>query len=173
MRAALGAAAGRGFDLAREPPLRAHLFALGEREHVLLLLLHHIAGDGWSLASAVARCCALLWGAAAARRGGCSAGVAGAICRLHAVAAAVLGAEERCGERDSAPACVLARSGLADLPDQIDLPSDRPRPAVSSYRGGQGWAARCGGAASGLAGVGARRAGRACSWCCRLGLRRC
>ena len=33
-----------------EPPLRAHLFVLGEREHVLLLLLHHIAGDGWSLA---------------------------------------------------------------------------------------------------------------------------
>ena len=26
------------------------LFALGESEHVLLLLLHHIAGDGWSLA---------------------------------------------------------------------------------------------------------------------------
>ena len=47
---ALSAAAGTGFDLAREPPLRAHLFALGESEHVLLLLLHHIAGDGWSLA---------------------------------------------------------------------------------------------------------------------------
>ena len=37
-------------DLAREPPLRVHLFALGESEHVVLLLLHHIAGDGWSLA---------------------------------------------------------------------------------------------------------------------------
>ena len=47
---ALSAAARQGFDLASEPPLRAHLFALGESEHVLLLLLHHIAGDGWSLA---------------------------------------------------------------------------------------------------------------------------
>ena len=47
---ALAAAARQGFDLAREPPLRAHLFALGASEHVLLLLLHHIAGDGWSLA---------------------------------------------------------------------------------------------------------------------------
>ena len=37
---ALSAAAGRGFDLAVEPPLRAHLFALGDSEHVLLLLLH-------------------------------------------------------------------------------------------------------------------------------------
>src|SRR6476620_8367150 len=47
---ALSAAAGAGFDLASEPPLRVHVFALGESEHVILLLLHHIAGDGWSLA---------------------------------------------------------------------------------------------------------------------------
>ena len=47
---ALSAAARAGFDLASEPPLRVHLFALGESEHVILLLLHHIAGDGWSLA---------------------------------------------------------------------------------------------------------------------------
>ena len=47
---ALSGAARTGFDLAREPPLRVHLFALGESEHVVLLLLHHIAGDGWSLA---------------------------------------------------------------------------------------------------------------------------
>src|SRR5262249_35805791 len=46
---ALTAASQAGFDLSREVPLRAHLFALGEGEHVLLLLLHHIAGDGWSL----------------------------------------------------------------------------------------------------------------------------
>src|SRR5262249_16147236 len=46
---ALSAAAGRGFDLACELPVRAHLYALSGREHVLLLVLHHIAGDGWSL----------------------------------------------------------------------------------------------------------------------------
>src|SRR5262249_37632764 len=46
---ALAEASQAGFDLSREVPLRAHLFALGEREHVLLLVLHHIAGDGWSL----------------------------------------------------------------------------------------------------------------------------
>ena len=47
---ALAEAASQGFDLAGELPLRAHLFALGPSEHVLLLLVHHIAGDGWSLA---------------------------------------------------------------------------------------------------------------------------
>ena len=47
---ALARAAGEGFDLCREVPLRAQLFALCEQAHVLLLVLHHIAGDGWSLA---------------------------------------------------------------------------------------------------------------------------
>ena len=47
---ALSRAAGQGFDLSREVPLRGHLFVLSARSHVLLLVLHHIAGDGWSLA---------------------------------------------------------------------------------------------------------------------------
>ncbi|RLK61737.1 non-ribosomal peptide synthase protein (TIGR01720 family)/amino acid adenylation domain-containing protein [Actinokineospora cianjurensis] len=38
------------FDLRRGPLLRALLLKLGEREHVLLLTVHHIAVDGWSLA---------------------------------------------------------------------------------------------------------------------------
>src|SRR4029453_231701 len=46
---ALTAAAGGGVDFGGGGPLRAHVFVLGEREHVLLLVLHHIAGDGWSL----------------------------------------------------------------------------------------------------------------------------
>ena len=37
------------FVLARETPLRARLVALDELEHVVLLTLHHIAGDGWSM----------------------------------------------------------------------------------------------------------------------------
>lgn len=36
------------FDLARAPLLRAHLFQLGDNEHVLVLAIHHIVADGWS-----------------------------------------------------------------------------------------------------------------------------
>jgi amino acid adenylation domain-containing protein/FkbM family methyltransferase len=61
----LGAAANREFDLTRDIPARAWLFAVGPHEHTLLLLLHHIAADGWSLGplrrdlaeAYLARCC--------------------------------------------------------------------------------------------------------------------
>jgi non-ribosomal peptide synthetase component F/SAM-dependent methyltransferase/acyl carrier protein len=37
------------FDLEREPPFRAELLRIAPQEHWLVLVLHHIAGDGWSL----------------------------------------------------------------------------------------------------------------------------
>ncbi|WP_033895144.1 condensation domain-containing protein, partial [Streptomyces anulatus] len=46
---ALRSAARYAFDLATEIPLRAELFSLAPDRHVLVLILHHIAGDGWSL----------------------------------------------------------------------------------------------------------------------------
>ncbi|WP_324613497.1 condensation domain-containing protein, partial [Streptomyces sp. SBT349] len=41
--------ASRPFDLATEIPFRAHLFTLSEGESVLLLVMHHIVSDGWSM----------------------------------------------------------------------------------------------------------------------------
>jgi acyl carrier protein len=49
LQAALDAGARQGFDLARDIPLRARLFAIAPERHVLLLVLHHIAADGGSL----------------------------------------------------------------------------------------------------------------------------
>ena len=130
---ALTNAAQRGFDLASEPPLRVHLFALGAEEHVLLLLLHHIAGDGWSLAPLardLARCYE-------ARRNGRTPELAALPVQYADYTLwqhEVLGAEE---DKESAIARQLAfwTGALKDLPDQVELPSDRPRPAVASHRG--------------------------------------
>lgn len=47
--AAIEAAAGYAFDLTAETALRAKLFRLSAREHVLVIVVHHIACDAWSL----------------------------------------------------------------------------------------------------------------------------
>ena len=135
LAAALGAAVNRGFDLARELPLRAHLYALEDTsDHVLLLVLHHIAGDGWSLRPLLRDLGALY----RARLEGTSASLPHLPVQYADYALwqqAVLGEE---AEASSAIARQLAfwKDALKELPEQLDLPADRPRPAVSSHRGG-------------------------------------
>ena len=129
----VAAAAGLGFDLSSELLLRAQLFVLGESEHVLLLVLHHITGDGWS------------WGPLARDLGRAYA----ARCRGSAPELAALPVQyadytlwqhEVLGE-ESDPDSAIARqlafwtSTLEGVPDQLELPTDRPRPAVASHRG--------------------------------------
>ncbi|HZC76465.1 MAG TPA: amino acid adenylation domain-containing protein, partial [Ktedonobacterales bacterium] len=135
LAAALADAARQRFDLAREPPLRAHLFVLGEREHVLLLVLHHIAADGWSL-TPLARD---LSRAYAARRQGRPAELAALPVQY---ADYTLWQRELLGEESDGASAIARqlefwRAALAGLAEQLDLPSDRPRPAVASHRGGR------------------------------------
>ena len=130
---ALASAARQGFDLSREPPLRAHLFGLAADEHVLLLLLHHIAGDGWSLAP-LARDLSRFY---EARRQGTAADLPGLPVQY---ADYTLWQHGVLGDEADAASAIGRQLGywtetLKGLPEQIDLPSDRPRPAVSSYRG--------------------------------------
>ncbi|MBV9063454.1 MAG: AMP-binding protein, partial [Alphaproteobacteria bacterium] len=130
---ALSGAAGEGFELGRDAPLRARLFRLSPEEHVLLLLLHHIAGDGWSLAP--------LWRdvslSYAARRQGRAPELSGLPVQY---ADYTLWQHEVLGDEDDGESAISRQLSfwtqtLKGLPDQLDLPSDRPRPAVPSYRG--------------------------------------
>ncbi|MYV62233.1 amino acid adenylation domain-containing protein [Streptomyces sp. SID4931] len=123
----------KGIDLTTELPLRVTLFALGEDDHVLLFVLHHIAGDGWSmkpLATDLAR-------AYEAR----TLGEAPHWTPLPVQNADyALWQQEVMGDEDD-PDSLFNRQlqywqeNLADLPQELDLPVDRARPAVASYRG--------------------------------------
>ncbi|MGX1543794.1 amino acid adenylation domain-containing protein, partial [Streptomyces adustus] len=134
LRATLAAAKARPFDLAADLPLRVELFELAPEQHVLQLVLHHIAGDGWSL-GLLARDLTAAY--AAHRRGG----------RPHREELPVQYADytlwqhELLGEADAYDSLLARQTNywttqLADLPEQLRLPCDRPRPAVASHRGG-------------------------------------
>ena len=129
----LSVAAATAFDLAREIPLRAWLFQIEPHRHVMLLLLHHIAGDGWSLAP-LARDLARAY---AARRHGEAPAWAELPVRYTDYTLwqrGLLGEED---DPDSTLAQQLGfwRQALAGAPDELELPADRPRPPVASHLG--------------------------------------
>ncbi|MBG0567780.1 non-ribosomal peptide synthetase [Actinoplanes aureus] len=123
----------RTWDLATDPPLRAFLFVLGPTEHVLLVVLHHIASDGWSMGP-LSRDLARAYEAR-------STGAAPDWAPLPVqYADYALWQRETLGSEDD-PDSELAgqlgywRDQLADVPDELELPLDHPRPAAPSYRG--------------------------------------
>ena len=91
----LGAAVAFGIDPGREIPLRAWLFRLEPTRHVLLLLQHHIASDGWSVGPLM-RDLARAYGRGPGR-GARLGRAARAVRRLHPVAATTPGGRERPG----------------------------------------------------------------------------
>ena len=129
----MDAAARHEFNLASELPVRASVFTLSQDEHVLVLLCHHIAADGWSMQVLMADLAA----AYVARRDGR---------QPDWLNLPVQYADYTLWQRDlfgpDAAGGVLAgqiqywRQALAGLPDELALPSDRPRPAEPSHRGG-------------------------------------
>ena len=119
----------RPFDLERGPLIRARLLRLAEREHWLQLTLHHIITDGWS-SGVLARELSELYGA---RRRGEEASLP---------ALPVQYADYAVWQREWLRGEVLEQQlaywkpALAELP-VLELPADRPRPAVASFRGGR------------------------------------
>ncbi|MFP2934031.1 condensation domain-containing protein, partial [Pyxidicoccus sp. 3LG] len=116
------------FDLARGPLLRVTLMRLGAREHVLVLTMHHIISDAWSTGVLIQEMMALY----PAHR----AGHAAPLPEL-----ALQYADYAVWQRERLQGDALEqqlgwwRKQLAGAPSHLELPLDRPRPAVQTSRG--------------------------------------
>ncbi|MEV8107747.1 amino acid adenylation domain-containing protein [Streptomyces sp. NPDC088135] len=119
--------AGRTFDLAAEPPYRAQLLKLGAEDHVLMLVIHHIASDGWSNGP--------LFRDLATAYEARTEGAAPAWEPLPVQYADYSLWQQRLLERDEERQLDHWREVLADLPEEATLPADHARPAVASNRG--------------------------------------
>ncbi|HVO10122.1 MAG TPA: amino acid adenylation domain-containing protein [Vicinamibacteria bacterium] len=118
----------RPFDLARGPLLRAKLLRLRADDHLLLLTMHHIVSDGWSMGVLVRELGRLY----EAFRAGCPSPLP-----ELAIQYADFAAWQRRWLEGGALAEQLAywRRRLQGSPPVLELPTDRPRPAVQSFRG--------------------------------------
>ncbi|MEC3769660.1 condensation domain-containing protein, partial [Cupriavidus sp. SS-3] len=115
------------FDLGSAPLLRVHLLRLGARDHLLVLAMHHIVSDGWSMQLLIDELAAAY--------------------RAHRLGQPLPQAGQAIGYTDYAvwqrnwleageQARQLAwwRAALDGAPGVLALPTDRARPAVAAYR---------------------------------------
>ncbi|POA49451.1 condensation domain-containing protein, partial [Pseudomonas sp. FW507-12TSA] len=118
----------RPFDLLQGPLLRASLLHLGEEEHVLVLVQHHIVSDGWSMQVMVQELMQLY-----------AAYSQGQECALPALA--IQYADYALWQRSWMESGEKARqleywlALLGGVQPVLELPFDHPRPAQQSYRG--------------------------------------
>ncbi|MEO6193015.1 MAG: amino acid adenylation domain-containing protein [Thermoanaerobaculia bacterium] len=134
------------FDLVRGPVARALLLRLGEREHHLLFSFHHIAFDGWSV-GVLQRELGALYGAFAAGRPSPLAEPAFQYGDFAVWQRRWLSGEALAGQ------LAYWRERLAGAPAALELPTDRTRPPVQSFRGGTLMLAFPDGLAAGLRGL--------------------
>ncbi|MGH9943004.1 MAG: non-ribosomal peptide synthetase [Pyrinomonadaceae bacterium] len=118
----------RPFNLAKDVMLRAAVFRLSAEEHLLVLVLHHISSDGWSLEILFRELSALYEGF-----------VSNAPCVLSPLP--IQYADFAVWQREWLQGATLENQSaywmerLADAPALSELPTDRPRPSVQTYRG--------------------------------------
>ncbi|HEX8905452.1 MAG TPA: condensation domain-containing protein, partial [Longimicrobiaceae bacterium] len=121
--------AARPFDLSAGPLFRARLLRLASEDHALLISMHHIVSDGWSMGVLFTELSALYRAVAA-----------GGEARLAALpvqyADFAVWQREQLHDAALEPHLAWWRERLAGAPPVLELPADHPRPAAPTYRGG-------------------------------------
>ncbi|WP_236581111.1 condensation domain-containing protein, partial [Rhodococcus sp. T7] len=123
-----------GFDVTRTAPVRVALFELSPTEHVLVVVVHHISGDAFSIAP-LTRDLVVAYSARVEGESPRWAPLPVQYADYSLWQRKVLGSEND-------PESVISRQlaywskELAGIPEQLALPTDRPRPARPSMRGG-------------------------------------
>ncbi len=116
------------FNLAEGPLLRASLVRLAEDEHLLLVNMHHIISDGWSIG--------VMLGEVARLYASFQQGEPPDLPPLPIQYADFAAWQRRYLQGEPLEAQLAYwRAQLADSPRLLELPTDRPRPAVPSARG--------------------------------------
>ena len=121
--------AAAGFDLASGPLIRGRLIRMGEEEHALLITMHHIVSDGWSIGVFIRELSSLY-----------SAFARGEEDPLPELG--VQYADYAVWQRRWMEGEILRNQGeywertLAGAPSLLELPTDHPRPAEQDYAGG-------------------------------------
>ena len=116
------------FDLSSEPPIRARLLRLGKEEHIVLLTMHHIITDGWSTGVLVSELNALYRAFSTKQPS-------------PLPELSIQYADFAVWQRESSQEAAMEeqldywKQHLADAPAVLDLPTDKPRPAMQSFRG--------------------------------------
>ena len=116
------------FALDSDLMLRAHLFQLQPEEHVLLLVVHHIATDGWSM-DVLFRELSIVYDAAC---NGCAAELPALPVQFVDYAA---WERDVVARGDLEPQMQFWREHLEGAPQELNLPLDKTRPAVQSFEG--------------------------------------
>jgi FkbH-like protein len=122
------AEAWRPFDLTRAPLLRLRLFRLGAEDHLFVVVMHHIVADGWSMGVLIREAESFYKAFAGGEAGGLPE---------PPVQYADYALWQREWLRGDALEEHLGywRDQLAGAPEELELRTDKPRPAVATHRG--------------------------------------
>ncbi|MCZ0914457.1 amino acid adenylation domain-containing protein [Gordonia amicalis] len=135
VEAAIAAVTGEGFDVTSQPPVRVAVLEVSPTDHVLVAVVHHICGDGSSMAP-MARDLMTAYSARRHRRAPQWSPLEVQYADFTLWQVEKLGRVNTDGRTEAQSQLDYWTGRLAGAPEVITLATDRPRPKTPSYEGG-------------------------------------